>query len=172
MVLPDSLRRNDIPAPPECFSSIFPEKKCYHKMTKHKIIKFEPCCLSPTKFCKILDVSDINFTEVRNLTEKIEPNNDSWRKNHHSFVPFPLKKRQSTANQNSHSICWNHMHDLPDIPKNHWQRLRWMAHLRNRAGNQGTWQWGQKWTWKKSQVLGLLLMKQLCSYRVFPSHCI
>lgn len=154
----------------------FQKKKCYYEMTKHKIIKFEPCCLSPIKFCKILDISDINFTEVRNLTEKIGPNNDSWRKNHHSFAPFPSKKRQSTTNQNSRSICWNHKHDHPYKPKNHWERLRWMAHLRNMAGNQGTWQWGLKYIEnkprKKGQVLGLLLTKQLYSYRVFPSHCI
>lgn len=38
-VLLDSSSRNDILAPYECFSSIFPEKKSYYEMTKHKIIK-------------------------------------------------------------------------------------------------------------------------------------
>lgn len=174
MVLLDSLSRNDILAPSKCFSLIFPEKKCYYEMTNHKVIKFEPCCPSSIKFCKILDVSDMNFTEDRNLTETIGPNSDSWRKSNHSFAPLPLKKSHSTTNQHSCSICWNHKHDIPNTHKTPWKRLKWMVHLRNMAGSQSTQRWGLQYIGndsRKSQVLGLLLRKQLHSHGVFPSHC-
>lgn len=61
-------------------------------MAKHKIITFESCCPSPIKFCKILDVSDINFTEVKNLTEKIGPNR-VLKEEQPQLCPFSLEEK-------------------------------------------------------------------------------